>query len=74
MGQSTPTIINAANEVLVNMFLNKNIAFLDIVKTINKIFKDKEFKKYAKKRPKSVKDIKMIDKWARLKITSMCVI
>ena len=58
LGLSTPTIVNASNEVLVNLFLKGEIDFLDIVKTINKIFKDKEFKKYAKKEPKSIKDKK----------------
>ena len=73
-GPSAPTIANASNEVLVDMFLKGKIRFIDIVPTINKIFKDKEFKKYAKRKPKSVKDIIIIDKWARLKITNMCVI
>ena len=49
------------------------IAFLDIVKTINKIFEDKEFKKYARREPRSVKDIIITDKWARLKTINMCV-
>ena len=55
------------------MFLDGKIRFLDIVGTINKIFQDKEFKKYAKKKPKSVKEIKIIDNWARLKTINMCV-
>ena len=73
-GYSTPIIINASNEVLVGLFLKGKINFLDIVSTINKIFKDKDFNKYAKKKPKSVKEIKTIDSWARLKTTNMCVI
>jgi len=72
-GLSTPTIVNASNEVLVNLFLAKKIGFLDIVKTINKIFKDKDFKRYAKRNPSSLKEIKMTDNWARLKTISMCV-
>ncbi len=73
LGQSTPTIINASNEVLVNLFLEEKISFLDIVRTINKIFKDKDFNNYAKRKPNSVKEIKIIDNWARLKTTDMCV-
>jgi len=73
LGFSTPIILNAANEKLVELFINKKIAFLDIVKTINKIFKDKEFKKYAKRKPESVKEIMIIDNWARLKIVNFCV-
>ena len=73
LGPSTPTIINAANEVLVDLFLTNKIAFLDIVKVINKIIKDKEFKKYAKSTPKSINDIKKTDYWARLKTIAICV-
>ena len=74
LGLLTPTIVNASNEVLVNLFLAKKIGFLDIVKIINKIFKDKDFKKYARRKPESIKDIKIADNWARLKTRSMCVI
>jgi len=72
-GPSSPTIVNASNEVLVDLFLRNKIGFLDIVKTINKIFKDKEFKKYAKRKVKSVSDIKLVDNWARLKTVAICV-
>ena len=72
-GLMAPTIVNASNEVLVNLFLNNKIGFLDIVETINEIFKDKEFKKYATRNPASVKDIQMTDNWARLKTFAMCV-
>ena len=72
-GYSTPIIINASNETLVNLFLKGKIGFLDIVMTLNKIFKDKEFKKYAKKKPKSVQNVQIIDNWARLKTMDMCV-
>ena len=56
-----------------DLFLNGKIGFLDIVKTIEKIFRDKEFNKYAQKKPKSIKDVKITDKWARLKTINMCV-
>ena len=73
-GFSTPIIINASNEVLVSLFLKGKIGFLDIVKKLNRIFKDKDFNKYAKRKPNSVKGIKIIDNWARLKTLDMCVI
>ena len=72
-GFLAPTIVNASNEVLVSLFLSKKIGFLDIVKTINRIFKDKDFKKYATKKPNSIKDIQIADNWARLKTIAMCV-
>ena len=74
LGYSTPIIINASNEVLVDLFLKGKINFLDIVATINKIFDDADFNKYAKRKPKSLKEIRIIDDWARLKTTNMCVI
>ena len=73
LGFSTPIIVNACNELLVSLFLQRKIRFLDIVTTINKIFKDKEFNKYAKRKPKTIKDIIMTDNWARLKIKNICV-
>ena len=72
MGFSTPIIVNASNEVLVGLFLKGKIGFLDIVSTINKIFKDKEFKKYAKNKSSSLKSIKIIDNWARMKTLDIC--
>ena len=73
LGLSTPIIVNAANEVLVDLFLKGKIEFLDIVKTINKILVGKDSKKYAKRNPRSIKDIKIADNWARLKTINMCV-
>ena len=71
-GFSAPIIINASNEVLVSLFLKEKIAFLDIQKAISKIFKDKDFKKYAKRKPVSVESIKVIDNWARNKTVELC--
>ena len=73
LGFLAPTIVNASNEVLVSLFLSKKIGFLNIVKTINKIFKDKDFKKYARRKPGTIKDIQITDNWARLKTRTMCV-
>ena len=72
-GPSTPIIINAANEVLVDLFLRGKIGFLDIVKSINRVLRHKDFKKNAKRKPKSIKDIKIADNWSRLKTVNMCV-
>ena len=62
---STPIIVNAANEILVDHFLQKKIAFLDINKTIIAILKDINYKKYAIKKPKNINQINLIDLWAR---------
>ena len=71
-GFSAPIIVNASNEVLVGLFLKEKIAFLDIQKVITRIFKDKNFKKYAKRKPVTVEDIKVIDNWARTKTIELC--
>ena len=70
---SCSIIVNATNEVLVELFLKGKISYLDIVNTINMIFKDKEFKKYARRKVGSINDVKFIDNWARLKTYNMCV-
>ena len=62
---STPIIINAANEILVDQFLQKKIPFLSIIKSINTILNNRNYKKYAIRNPKNIKDILLIDKWAR---------
>ena len=73
LGPQASTIVNASNEELINLFLKQKVSFPDIVKTINKIINDKEFNKYARKNPSSVKDILIADKWARLKTLGLCV-
>ncbi len=62
---STSIIINAANEILVELFLKKKIPFLSISKTILKILNDRNYKKYAIRKPKNIHEITNIDKWAR---------
>ena len=62
---STPIIINASNEVLVDQFLQKKIPFLSISKIIMNILKDKNYKKYAIRKPKNINQIYLIDFWAR---------
>jgi len=73
LGFLAPTIVNASNEVLVGLFLQKKVKFLDIVRIISKIFRDKDFKKYARRKPETIKDIQIADNWARLKTLAMCV-
>ena len=62
---STSIIINAANEILVELFLKKKIPFLSISKTILKILNDRNYKKYAIRKPKNIHEITSIDKWTR---------
>jgi len=62
---STPIIINASNEVLVDLFLSKKITFLSIYKIIMTILGDRNYKKYAIRKPKNINQIIEIDMWAR---------
>ena len=64
---SGPIILNASNEVLVNEFLKKQIAFNSIYPYLRRVFRDKDFKKYAIKRSPNIKEIYKIDRWARNK-------
>ena len=64
---SSSIIINASNEILVDQFLQKKIPFLSIFKIIMTILNDRNFKKYAIKKPKNIYQIYNIDNWARNK-------
>ena len=62
---STPIIVNAANEILVDQFLNKKLQFLRINEIIMSVLNDRNYKKYAIRKPKNINHIIKIDKWAR---------
>ena len=64
---STPIIINACNEILVDQFLQKNIPFLSISKIIMNILSDRNYKKYAIRTPKNIDQINEINNWAKNK-------
>ena len=65
---ATPIIINAVNEILVDQFLRKKIPFSSIYKFIMAILKDRNYRKYAIKRPKNINQIFKVDNWARNRI------
>ena len=62
---SSPIIINASNEILVDHFLRKKIPFLGIISIIMNILNDRNYKKYAIKKPKNINQIYKIDHWAK---------
>mgnify|MGYP001185170094 FL=1 len=62
------TVVVAANDKLVELFLNNKIKFTDIQKNLFKIIKNKEFQKFKKKLPKNIKDITNLNDYVRLKI------
>ncbi len=65
---ATSIIINSANEVLVEQFLKKNIPFTSISDIIITILNNRNYRKYAIRKPKSLSEINKIDIWTR-KIT-----
>ena len=62
---STPIIINAINEILVDQYLLKKIRFNSFYDIILLVLSDRNYKKYAVKEPKNINQILLIDQWAR---------
>ena len=65
------TVIVAANDKLVHMFLNNEIKFLDISKILLKIIDTKEFEKYKRITPKNIAQIEQLSNYVSLKISSL---
>ncbi len=65
---STPVIVNAANEILVDQYLKEKISFNTFYKYILKVLNDRNYKKYAIKVPKNINQIFHINDWSK-KIT-----
>ena len=64
---SGPIILNASNEILVDRFIKKKIPYSAIYQSLRRIFKDRDFVKYAVKKTPSLDEIYKIDEWARKK-------
>ena len=62
------TILVTANDELVKLFLKKNINFIDITKKLLNFINKKEFNKFKKISPRSVKQILKLNNYVRLKI------
>ncbi len=62
---STPIVINAANEILVDQYLKEKISFDTFYKYLLQVLKDRNYRKYAIKEPKNIKEIFQVDKWSR---------
>ncbi|AOT68243.1 1-deoxy-D-xylulose-5-phosphate reductoisomerase [Geosporobacter ferrireducens] len=59
-GGSYPTVLNAANEVLVDRFLQRKIGFMDIPNEIESVLENNPFKKVE-----DINEIIVIDQWTR---------
>ena len=67
------TILVAANDQLVNHFLNGDIEYLDIQKYLNKILNLNRFKRYKFKKPRNINEIYRLSEEVRLKTTNLCI-
>jgi len=65
------TALVCANDALVKKFLNNEIEFLDISKTLLIFVNSKEFKKYKQIRPKNIAQIEQISNYVSVKIESL---
>ena len=65
------TVIVAANDELVNLYLEKKIKYNDIASNLLKIIKMDKLTKYKKKFPKKMSDIKKVNDNVRLIINEM---
>ena len=67
LSKSGPIILNASNEVLVDSFIKNKIPYNGIYETLKRVFKDRDFNKYAVKKVPNINEIYKIDNWARKK-------
>ena len=65
--KSSPIIINAINEILVDQFLKKKIGFTSFYNFFLKVLNDSNYIKYAIKEPKNISEVLQIDQWSRNK-------
>ena len=67
LSKSGPIILNASNEILVDSFIKNKIPYNGIFETLKRVFKDRDFNKYAVKKIPNINEIYKIDNWARKK-------
>jgi 1-deoxy-D-xylulose-5-phosphate reductoisomerase len=67
------TVIVAANDELVNKFLQKKIKFLDISKKMYKFISSSEFVKYKQIKPSSIDKIIELNNYVRFKINNLSI-
>ncbi len=65
------TILITVNDEVVKLFLKNEISFKEIVPTILKVIKSKDFLKYRKITPKNLNNITELSKFVRFKLQSI---
>ena len=67
------TVLISANDELVQMYLEKKIKFLDIIKNLKKIINLNQFSRYRYISPQNYTQIYNLNKYVRLKTRSFCI-
>jgi 1-deoxy-D-xylulose-5-phosphate reductoisomerase len=67
------TVLISANDELVQMYLEKQIKFLDIIKNLKKIINLKQFNRYRYISPRNYDQIYNLSRYVRLKTRSFCI-
>ena len=67
------TVLVAANDKLVYLFLKNKIKFTDISRILLKIINSNEFRKYKQIRPESITQIERLNKYVSLKVETLSI-
>lgn len=67
------TVLISANDELVQLYLEKKIKFLDIIKNLKKIINLNQFDRYRYISPRNYRQIYNLNKYVRLKTRSFCI-
>jgi len=67
------TVLIAANDELVELYIKKKIKFLEINKFLLKILNNKKYSNLIKKKPKKISDIINLSEEVRLKTRNLCI-
>ena len=67
------TVLIAANDELVSMYLNKQINFGEIYSKLNYLINLKEFSALKKKLPRNISEITQLNDYVRLKTKKLCI-
>ncbi|KAB2837096.1 1-deoxy-D-xylulose-5-phosphate reductoisomerase, partial [bacterium] len=65
-GGTMPAVLNAANEVAVQQFLDRKISFLQIPRVVEETLQG-----HARVTPKSLEEIVAVDQWARQRASEL---
>ena len=67
------TVIVAANDELVDLYIKNKIRFLDIHQKLKNIINSKKYSSLIRKKPKNISDIIRLSEDVRLKTRNLCV-